>query len=79
MAVEALDEVRVTSPEPQENFWVMEVHRKTSNFFLMSVIPREIFQPGPFPITEMRNGQNRDSGNRGSDRCTALRSIRGVQ
>ena len=28
MAVEALDEVRATSPEPQENFWVMEVHRK---------------------------------------------------
>ena len=42
----------------------------------MSVLPREIYHPGPFPIWEMRNGQNRESGNRGSGCSGGLRSFR---
>ena len=38
--------------------------------------PGEIYQPGPFPISEMRNGQNRESENRGSGCSGGLRSFR---
>ena len=42
----------------------------------MSVLPREIYRPGPFLITDMRNGQKRESGNRGSGCPGGLRSFR---
>ena len=49
---------------------------KELSLLFMSVLPREIYHPGPFPWSEMRNGQNRDSGNRGTGCSGGLRSLR---
>ena len=55
MAVEALDEVRATSPEPQENFWVMEVHRKEIKKMFYDCHP-----PGNIPARSISDLRNRE-------------------
>ena len=76
MAVDTLDEAGALTFGSTENFWEVTIHRKKIKKCFMSVLPREIYHPGPFLRTEMRNGQNRESENRRSGCSGGLRSFR---
>ena len=62
--------------DQKKNFGRCKYIIKELPLLFMSVLPREIYHPGPFPIWDMRNGQNRESGNRGSGCSGGFRSFR---
>ena len=76
MSVDALDGLPALTFGSKENFWEVAIHdKRTSATFYARPTPINI--PVRFILwSEMRNGQNRESGNRGSGCSGGLRSFR---
>ena len=77
MAVDALDEAGALTFGSKEIFWEVSIHHKrTSATFYERAPPVNIPARS---ISDLRNGQNHESGNRGSGCSGGLRSLRDVQ
>ena len=74
MSVDALDEAGALTFGSKENFWEVAIHdKRTSATFYARPTPINIPARS---ISVVRNGQNRESGNRGSGCSGGLRSFR---
>ena len=74
MSVDALDGLCALTFGSKENFWEVTGHdKRTSATFYERAPPGNI---PPRSISDLRNGQKRESGNRGSGCSGGLRSFR---